>query len=114
MSLVAGLALLHQCNSSSLVGVKLGFEKARSSQLARQRERHKTCSRPSFEPHKGESEMALFNSEAERDVRPEMPMRAASVPASAPITDNTIAPPLATEARAYLDQGSKVSGKLTF
>jgi cytoskeletal protein CcmA (bactofilin family) len=69
--------------------------------------------------------MALFNKEPEKNLRPDpsvkpqpMPAQAVPVPPPAPIPDGRVAParqsstPL--EARAYLDQGSKVSGKLSF
>ena len=69
--------------------------------------------------------MALFNKEPDKNLRPDpsvkpqpVPAQAVPVPPPAPITDGRVAPlrqasaPL--EARAYLDQGSKVSGKLSF
>lgn len=69
--------------------------------------------------------MALFNKEPEKNVRPDhpsartqTPMQAVPVPPpSAP--EGRVVPPRqptaqALEARAYLDQGSKVSGKLAF
>jgi cytoskeletal protein CcmA (bactofilin family) len=68
--------------------------------------------------------MALFTKEPEKNVRPDLsvkpqaPVQAVPVPPPhAP--EGRVAPPRqatpqALEARAYLDQGSKVSGKLTF
>ena len=69
--------------------------------------------------------MALFNKEPDKNLRPDpsvkpqpMPAQAVPVPPPAPITESRIAPPRQAstplEARAYLDQGSKVSGKLSF
>jgi cytoskeletal protein CcmA (bactofilin family) len=69
--------------------------------------------------------MALFNKEPEKNLRPDpsvkpqpMPAQAVPVPPPAPIPDGRVAPPRQAstplEARAYLDQGSKVSGKLSF
>lgn len=68
--------------------------------------------------------MALFNKEPEKNARPEhssprpqVPPQAVPVPPPAPEA-RVVAPrqstPQALEARAYLDQGSKVSGKLSF
>jgi cytoskeletal protein CcmA (bactofilin family) len=70
--------------------------------------------------------MALFNKEPEKNVRtdlspsarPQM-SQAVPVPQPAPAAESRVPPPRQTagaplEARAYLDQGSKVSGKLTF
>lgn len=66
--------------------------------------------------------MALFNKEPEKNVRPDpsarsQPVQAVPVPPPSPEGRGTSprqpsAPPV--EARAYLDQGSKVTGKLTF
>jgi cytoskeletal protein CcmA (bactofilin family) len=69
--------------------------------------------------------MALFNKEPEKNLRPDasvkpqsVPAQAVPVPPPAPIPDGRVAPPRQAstplEARAYLDQGSKVSGKLSF
>jgi cytoskeletal protein CcmA (bactofilin family) len=69
--------------------------------------------------------MALFNKAPEKNLRPDpsvkpqpMPAQAVPVPPPAPIPDGRVAPPRQAstplEARAYLDQGSKVSGKLSF
>jgi len=66
--------------------------------------------------------MALFNKEPEKNVRPDpsvrsQPVQAVPVPTSplegrgAPPRQPATAP---VEARAYLDQGSKVTGKLSF
>lgn len=67
--------------------------------------------------------MALFNKEPEKNIRPDpsvrppQPMQAVPVPPPAP-EGRVVAPRQqsapALEARAYLDQGSKVSGKLSF
>ncbi len=66
--------------------------------------------------------MALFNKEPEKNVRPELsarPAQAVPVPPPTPALEGrggtprqSSAAPL--EARAYLDQGSKVTGKLSF
>lgn len=69
--------------------------------------------------------MALFNKEPERNARPEpssprpqVPPQAVPVPPPPAPEARVAAPrqstPQALEARAYLDQGSKVSGKLSF
>ncbi len=69
--------------------------------------------------------MALFNKEPEKNVRSDSPMRpttgqAVPVPPPTPAPEPRIAPPprptaaAPLEARAYLDQGSKISGKLSF
>ena len=66
--------------------------------------------------------MALFNKEPEKNVRLDQSMRptqAVPVPPPAPTPEGRVAPPRQTaaaplEARAYLDQGCKVSGKLSF
>jgi cytoskeletal protein CcmA (bactofilin family) len=68
--------------------------------------------------------MALFNKEPEKNVRPDQsvrlqPSQAVPVPPPAPMPESRSVPPRqqsapAMEARAYLDQGSKVSGKLSF
>jgi cytoskeletal protein CcmA (bactofilin family) len=64
--------------------------------------------------------MALFNKEPEKNVRPDPSARPAlAVPVPSPALEGRGAPPrqpLAAppEARAYLDQGSKVTGKLSF
>jgi cytoskeletal protein CcmA (bactofilin family) len=70
--------------------------------------------------------MALFNKEPEKNLRPDpsvkpqpMPAQAVPVPPPAPIPESRFTPPRqastpSLEARAYLDQGSKVSGKLSF
>lgn len=67
--------------------------------------------------------MALFNKEPEKNVRPDPsvrpPTQAVPVPPPAPMPEGRVAPPRQSaaaplEARAYLDQGSKVSGKLSF
>jgi cytoskeletal protein CcmA (bactofilin family) len=70
--------------------------------------------------------MALFNKEPDKNLRPDpsvkpqpMPVQAVPVPPPAPITESRFTPPrqasaTSLEARAYLDQGSKVSGKLSF
>lgn len=68
--------------------------------------------------------MALFNKEPEKNLRsesakPPTPAQAIPVPPPAPAPESRVVParqspstPL--EARAYLDQGSKISGKLNF
>lgn len=68
--------------------------------------------------------MALFSKDPEKNVRPDpsvrpQPTQAVPVPPPAPMPEGRLtaqrqnaAAPL--EARAYLDQGSKVSGKLSF
>src|ERR1700724_1501602 len=69
--------------------------------------------------------MALFNKEPEKNLRPDAPVKPQSVPAQAgrgpprpPFPAGGVSPPRQAstplEARAYLDQGSKVSGKLSF
>jgi len=70
--------------------------------------------------------MALFNKEPENEVQPELsvkpqspPVPAASVPQPSPSAEGKVAPlrqaaPAPLEGCAYLDQGSKVSGKLNF
>ncbi len=70
--------------------------------------------------------MALFNKEPEKNFRPDSPMRpttgqAVPVPPPAPMPEPRVATPptrpgaaAPLEARAYLDQGSKISGKLSF
>jgi cytoskeletal protein CcmA (bactofilin family) len=66
--------------------------------------------------------MALFNKEPEKNVRPDpsiRPTQAVPVPPPVPTPEGRVAPPRQTaaaplEARAYLDQGCKVSGKLSF
>jgi cytoskeletal protein CcmA (bactofilin family) len=68
--------------------------------------------------------MALFNKEAEKNARPEPPVRpqpaqAVPVPPPVPAPEGRVAPPRQSssapvEARAYLDQGSRISGKLSF
>jgi cytoskeletal protein CcmA (bactofilin family) len=67
--------------------------------------------------------MALFNKEPEKNVRPDpsvrpQPMQAVPVPPPAPPEGRGVPPRQqsapALEARAYLDRGSKVSGKLSF
>jgi cytoskeletal protein CcmA (bactofilin family) len=68
--------------------------------------------------------MALFNKEPEKSFRPDpsvrpQPTQAVPVPPPTPMPEGRVAPPRQTaaapvEARAYLDQGSKVSGKLSF
>jgi cytoskeletal protein CcmA (bactofilin family) len=69
--------------------------------------------------------MALFNKEPEKNVRTDASVRpqtgqAVPVPPPAPVLEGRGAPPprqtasAPMEARAYLDQGSKVSGKLSF
>jgi len=69
--------------------------------------------------------MALFNKEPEKNIRTDASVRpqtgqAVPVPPPAPVLENRSAPPprqttsAPMEARAYLDQGSKVSGKLSF
>jgi cytoskeletal protein CcmA (bactofilin family) len=66
--------------------------------------------------------MALFNKEPEKNVRPDpsaRPQPVQTVPLAAPPPEGRGAPrqPAAAstlEARAYLDQGSKVTGKLSF
>jgi cytoskeletal protein CcmA (bactofilin family) len=67
--------------------------------------------------------MALFNKEPEKNVRPDQsvrlqPSQAVPVPPPAPMPESRGVPSRqsapAMEARAYLDQGSKVSGKLSF
>ena len=67
--------------------------------------------------------MALFNKESEKNVRPDQsvrlqPSQAVPVPPPAPMPESRGVPSRqsapAMEARAYLDQGSKVSGKLSF
>jgi cytoskeletal protein CcmA (bactofilin family) len=69
--------------------------------------------------------MALFNKEPDRNARPDHPSARPQVPVQAVPVPPPSAPegrvvpprqptPQALEARAYLDQGSKVSGKLTF
>jgi len=69
--------------------------------------------------------MALFNKEPEKNIRTDASVRpqtgqAVPVPPPAPPLENrSVPPPRQTasapmEARAYLDQGSKVSGKLSF
>lgn len=68
--------------------------------------------------------MALFTKEPERNVKPDLSIKpqpvaqAVPVPPPAAPEGRVVAPrhttPPALEARAYLDQGSKVSGKLTF
>src|SRR5712692_4585469 len=68
--------------------------------------------------------MALFNKEPEKNVRPDpsvrlQPTQAVPVPPPTPMPEGRGAPPRQSagaplEARAYLDQGSKVSGKLSF
>lgn len=66
--------------------------------------------------------MALFNKEPEKNVRPDPSVRsqpAQAVPVPSSILDGRGASPrqpsaAPLEARAYLDQGSKVTGKLNF
>lgn len=69
--------------------------------------------------------MALFNKEPEKNLRPDPSVRSPqpqpiqAVPVPPPTPEVRGAPPRQAspaplEARAYLDQGSKVSGKLTF
>jgi cytoskeletal protein CcmA (bactofilin family) len=68
--------------------------------------------------------MALFTKEPEKNVRPDPsvksqpPVQAVPVPPPSAPEARVVPPrqptPQALEARAYLDQGSKVSGKLTF
>ncbi|MGZ3512212.1 MAG: bactofilin family protein [Candidatus Binataceae bacterium] len=68
--------------------------------------------------------MALFNKEQEKNLRTDasvrpQPTQAVPVPPPAPTLENRGAMPrptaaAPTEGRAYLDQGSKVSGKLSF
>jgi hypothetical protein len=70
--------------------------------------------------------MAPFNKEPENEVQPELsvkprspPVPAASVPQPSPSAEGKVAPlrqgaPAPLEGCAYLDQGSKVSGKLNF
>jgi cytoskeletal protein CcmA (bactofilin family) len=66
--------------------------------------------------------MALFNKEPEKNVRPDpsiRPAQAVPVPPPVPTPESRVAPPRQSaaaplEARAYLDQGCKVSGKLSF
>jgi len=68
--------------------------------------------------------MALFNKEAEKNSRPEpsvrpQPAQAVPVPPPVPAPESRVVPPrqqspASMEARAYLDQGSKISGKLNF
>lgn len=68
--------------------------------------------------------MAFFTKEPEKNVKPDMSMKPQPVvqavpvpPPSAPetrVVPPRQAAPQALEARAYLDQGSKVSGKLNF
>jgi cytoskeletal protein CcmA (bactofilin family) len=68
--------------------------------------------------------MALFNKEPEKNVRPDpsvglQPTQAVPVPPPTPMPESRVAPPRQSaaaplEARAYLDQGCKVSGKLSF
>lgn len=69
--------------------------------------------------------MALFNKEPEKNLRPDPSVRSPqpqpiqAVPVPPPTPEVRGAPPrqpspAPLEARAYLDQGSKVSGKLTF
>jgi cytoskeletal protein CcmA (bactofilin family) len=68
--------------------------------------------------------MALFNKEAEKNARPEptirpQPAQAVPVPPPVPAPESRVVPPRQQssppmEARAYLDQGSKISGKLSF
>ena len=66
--------------------------------------------------------MALFNKEPEKNVRPDpsaRPQPTQAVPVPPPMPESRLATPRqqsapALEARAYLDQGSKVSGKLSF
>jgi cytoskeletal protein CcmA (bactofilin family) len=69
--------------------------------------------------------MALFNKEPEKNIRTDASVRpqtgqAVPVPPPAPVLENRSAPPTRQttsapmEGRAYLDQGSKVSGKLSF
>lgn len=75
---------------------------------------------------RGVVKMALFNKEPEKNLRPDpsvrpqpIPAQAVPVPPPAPMPESRVAPPRQAsatplEARAYLDQGSKVSGKLSF
>ena len=65
--------------------------------------------------------MALFNKEPEKNVRPDQATKSAvqAVPVPPPALEGRGAPPrqaqaTPTETRAYLDQGSKVTGKLSF
>jgi len=66
--------------------------------------------------------MALFNKEPEKNVRPDpsvRPQPTQAVPVPPPMPEGRIVPPRQAaaaplEARAYLDQGCKVSGKLSF
>jgi cytoskeletal protein CcmA (bactofilin family) len=66
--------------------------------------------------------MALFNKEPEKNVRPDPSQRSQpvqAVPVPAPLPEGRGASPrqpspAPVEARAFLDQGSKVTGKLSF
>ena len=68
--------------------------------------------------------MALFNKEPEKNIRTDasvrpQPTQAVPVPPPSPMPESRGTPPrhgapTPMEARAYLDQGSKVSGKLSF
>jgi cytoskeletal protein CcmA (bactofilin family) len=64
--------------------------------------------------------MALFNKEPEKNVRPDQVTKSTvqAVPVPPPALEGRGAPPrqaqAVTETRAYLDQGTKVTGKLTF
>src|SRR5512146_794079 len=66
--------------------------------------------------------MALFNKEPEKNLRPDpsvRPLPAQAVPVPPPAPEGRVVPPRhqsapAMEARAYLEQGSKVNGKLSF
>lgn len=67
--------------------------------------------------------MALFNKEPEKSVKPAQPQSQwpeKSAPAPAVVVDEkpaakgVAAAPVTAEARAYLDRGSRISGKLSF